>query len=191
MGNCRIISGKWRVRRLQFPDRNNSLRPTTDRTRETLFNWLKPIIQDACCFDPFAGSGILSFEALSRGAKHVVMVEKDRQLIEQLKQNASLLDCESDLTIIQGNYWQYIERLTAQPKFDLVFLDPPFYQNLASKACFALAKANCLSDQAYIYLETEKNALKDQSFPDQWDSVREDTKGHVTYRLISATTVDP
>ena len=127
----RIISGKFRSRRLPFPDAKG-LRPTPDRVRETLFNWLQKDIHSAVCLDLFAGSGALGFEALSRGAARVVMVDSSPVVVKQLEENTRLLDI-SDVAIIEKDV--SVSWPTFQERFSVVFLDPPFKANLLG-TCF-------------------------------------------------------
>jgi 16S rRNA (guanine966-N2)-methyltransferase len=120
--SLRIIAGEWRGRRLSFPD-GTSVRPTPDRVRETLFNWLQPHLYQARCLDLFAGSGILGFEALSRGARETWFVEKDRRLGAALLAHAALLGAKAH--VVNGDTVRFLERLSPTP-FDIVFVDPPY-----------------------------------------------------------------
>ncbi|MCL5669117.1 MAG: 16S rRNA (guanine(966)-N(2))-methyltransferase RsmD, partial [Gammaproteobacteria bacterium] len=148
----RIIGGTWRGRKLRFPE-IETLRPTPDRVRETLFNWLAPVITGAHCLDLYAGSGALGFEALSRGASGVVLVDSDARAVAQLREHARVLQA-SGAEIIQADALAY---LAAPPlrAFDIVFLDPPFRQNLLAPACAALEKHGWLKSGGYVYLEAE------------------------------------
>jgi 16S rRNA (guanine966-N2)-methyltransferase len=118
----RIIGGEWRGRRLTFPD-GTAVRPTPDRVRETLFNWLQPQLRGARCLDLFAGSGILGFEALSRGARDVCFVESNRSLADALGEHAKLLG--GTVRIAHENAERFVNR-SADAPFDVVFLDPPY-----------------------------------------------------------------
>lgn len=128
------------------------LRPTTDRTRETLFNWLQPIIVGADCLDLFSGSGCLAFEALSREAASATLIEQEASLFQSLKDNKKTLDAEN-ATIIRGDALSWLE--TCQQKYDIIFLDPPFHQGLVEKSCDLILKKNCLKESAYLYIESE------------------------------------
>ena len=119
----RIIGGQWRGRKLNF-DGGNDLRPTLGRTRETLFNWLRPRIRGAKVLDLFAGSGALGFEALSQGAAHVTFVETNSKTITTLKSNAANLNIEARCTITRTDAMRFLQHMT-EP-VDIVFLDPPF-----------------------------------------------------------------
>lgn len=149
----RIIGGEWRSRKLPFVDAPG-LRPTPDRIRETLFNWLQGKVHGANCLDMFAGSGALGFEALSRGAKNVVFIEKNAACVSQLKQNLTLLN--SDATVLQGDALNF-HKLINKPEeaFDLVFLDPPYRQGFIEKSLDFLSKENLVGQHSLIYLEHE------------------------------------
>jgi 16S rRNA (guanine966-N2)-methyltransferase len=178
--SVKIIAGKWRSRVLHF-DPHSTLRPTPSVVRETLFNWLAPEIHDAVCLDLFAGSGALSFEALSRGAKHVVMVDQSKKVLDNLRKNAQLLDTE-DITCILQKFTPQMANIFQQ-KFDIVFLDPPFHQNLLTPVCFWLEEHNCLATQAYIYTESE-TSLKEITVPANWQLLKQKVTGQVKYSLF-------
>src|SRR5690349_4114916 len=127
----RIIGGEWRSRKIPILELSE-IRPTPDRVRETLFNWLSPIIGGAYCLDLFTGSGALSFEALSRGAKHVVMVDKSPMVIESLRKTAQELGA-NNITLYRGHAPENI--ILPNEPFDIIFLDPPFNQNLIEPSC--------------------------------------------------------
>lgn len=152
----RIVGGKWRSRRIRFVDAEG-LRPTPDRVRETLFNWLQFEINGAHCLDAFAGSGALGFEALSRGAASVVMLEKQRLQFLALQAAAADLQAESAI-LLSGDALQLL-RSTApwQPDegFDGVFLDPPFHQSLLPEVCAVLHERALLKPDAFVYIESE------------------------------------
>jgi 16S rRNA (guanine966-N2)-methyltransferase len=145
----RIIGGKWRSRRINFPALAE-IRPTSDRVRETLFNWLSPVITEAYCLDLFAGSGALGFEALSRGAAHVVMVDKSPVVIEHLRAIGEKLQAKQ-FTLYQG---KVPEGVFLPPQiFDIVFLDPPFHHNLIHPSIEWLRKQNLINLHTLIYIE--------------------------------------
>ena len=127
----RIIGGQWRSRKLQFPS-VEGLRPTPDRVRETLFNWLRDDIEDARCLDLFAGSGALGFEAASRGAANVVMVDADAKVGSALRQACGVLDAPV-VHICQDNALRYLAGLPSS--FDVIFLDPPFNKGWIERVC--------------------------------------------------------
>ena len=169
----RIIGGQWRSRVIRFPPAAE-LRPTPDRVRETLFNWLGQRLDGLACLDLFAGSGALGFEALSRGAARVVMVESDRTVVAALRESAKLLGAEG-AEIVASEAMAYLERSAQQ--FDIVFLDPPFASDLAAKAMAHLAPR--LRAGARVYVESAE-ALK---LPVPWKALREDRAGAVRYGL--------
>lgn len=146
--SVRIIGGRWRGRILRFPD-VPGLRPTPDRMRETVFNWLGQRLDGLRCLDLFAGSGALGFEAASRGAVEVVMLEQNARVAMSLRENVRLLDAEATVWVLQGEALTY---LATDVEFDVIFLDPPFKSDLLPKA-LALA-ATCLAPQGRIYAET-------------------------------------
>jgi len=175
----RIIGGKWRSRRIAFPDREG-LRPTGDRIRETLFNWLAPDIPAARCLDAFAGSGARGFEALSRGADTVIFVERDAAAYRHLLDAKALLDAEG-ATIIQQDLLAWLQ--TAQPSpFDIIFLDPPFGQGLHAPAFSALEESGAIASGSLVYIE---NALSEEATsPRNWRCLREKRAGDVHFRLF-------
>lgn len=177
-GNVRIIGGVWRGRQLKVPDLPN-LRPTPDRVRETLFNWLAPVISGAYCLDAFAGSGVLGFEALSRGASHVVMVEQARSAVTLLQEEQVLFKTE-DAEIYCASVPTQLKK--PSPLFDIVFLDPPYQENILLPTCFYLEEHGFLADNAYIYLEA-KEILQPSDLPMNWQLVKSKKAGQVAYHL--------
>lgn len=153
----RIIGGGWRRRRLSFPN-VPGLRPTPDSMRETLFNWLQGHIAGSRCLDLFAGSGALGFEALSRGAAEVVLVEKHPVVIKALYNNLALLGAKH-AQIVHADALQYLDK-TTEP-FDFIFLDPPFYQNLLPPVLSILLTKGLLKPTGMLYLEQEIQAAGD------------------------------
>jgi 16S rRNA (guanine966-N2)-methyltransferase len=172
----RIIGGKWRGRKIRFAARK--IRPTTDFVRETLFNWLMPFIEDAVCLDLFAGSGALGFEALSRGADKVVMMDQSSEVIKQLQQNAQLLQTDN-VELVHRAFTANMSNPFAD-KFDLVFLDPPFNKSLVPSAIEWLLDNDCLQPHALIYIESE---ITDFILPAGWHVYRKKTSGQVRYQL--------
>jgi len=170
-GQIRIIGGQWRGRKLPVPD-SAGLRPTTDRVRETLFNWLAPVLPAARCLDCFAGSGALGLEALSRYAGSATLLELERPVAQQLMKNLQTLNAHNG-KVIQTNALTFL----AQPgePFDVVFIDPPFRQGL-------LEQNHWLADDALIYVESEvENGAP--PVPPEWNLYREKIAGQVAYRL--------
>lgn len=182
IGQVRIIGGQWRGRKLKVPV-IAGLRPTPDRVRETLFNWLTPVISGAYCLDLFAGSGALGFEALSRGARHVVMMDHAATAIQLLRETASLLQA-TNVTLCKGRAPEQLSCSSQQ--FDIVFLDPPYQHNLLLPCCFYLEEHNLLNRQAWIYLETDK-MLSASSLPSTWRLLKSKQAGQVAYHLAVRT----
>ncbi|MCG8155999.1 16S rRNA (guanine(966)-N(2))-methyltransferase [Brenneria goodwinii] len=177
-GQIRIIGGQWRGRKLPVPD-SPGLRPTTDRVRETLFNWLAPVIQQSRCLDCFAGSGALGLEALSRYAAHATLLERERGVAQQLTQNLMLLRAEN-ARVVNIDTLQWLAQ-TGEP-FDVVFLDPPFRKDLLNNTLSLLEQQGWLAPDAWIYVETEAENAQ-LIIPDNWRLHREKIAGQVAYRL--------
>lgn len=176
-GALRIIAGRWRGRRIMVPDLPG-LRPTPDRVRETLFNWLQPVIAGARCLDLFAGSGALALEALSRGAAEVVAVERDRAAADRLRATAGQFGTDG-LQVVCDDALAYLAG-TPEP-FDVVFLDPPFDSGLLGRAAERVAPG-WLNDPAWIYLECAPGQ-EQRPLPEPWHVVRHKRAGDVVYRL--------
>ncbi|WP_439257350.1 16S rRNA (guanine(966)-N(2))-methyltransferase RsmD [Lonepinella sp. BR2271] len=180
-GEVRIIAGRFRGRKLPVLNAQG-LRPTGDRVKETLFNWLIPYIVNSHCLDCFAGSGSLGFESLSRGAKQVTFVELDKTVANQLKKNLATLKCDTDQSVVLNqNSLDYLKQPQKTPQFDVVFLDPPFHFGLAEQAIILLEQNNWLKENALIYVETEKE--KQLTTPENWQLLKEKITGMVGYRL--------
>lgn len=179
VNQLRIIGGEWRSRRLSFPDAPG-LRPTPDRVRETLFNWLAPYVAGARVLDPFAGSGALFLEALSRGAAMGQALDASNLAVSSLKEHLGTLRC----TVGQVQTADALRYLDSQPAtpFDLVFLDPPFNQNLLPDVCALLEKRQWLANDAWVYTESE-SAPSSLGLPANWRLHREQKSGRVFYAL--------
>ncbi len=175
----RIIGGQWRGRKVAIAD-NDGLRPTGDRIRETLFNWLMHDIVDTRCLDMFSGSGALGFETLSRGAASVVMVEKSTQACELLRHHKQQLGAKS-AEVINNDSLAWLDHYSGQP-FDIVFIDPPFPLNLWEKAIQTLDKKPLLNNNAMVYIETPIDTLL--PIPSHWQLHREQRSGAICYRLF-------
>ncbi len=200
----RIIGGQWRSRLIDLIE-DPGLRPTPDRVRETLFNWLSPVIEGARCLDLFAGSGALSFEALSRGASEVLCVEQARALITQIQCTAQLLQA-AQLQIIHADAMKWLKAKQNHTKlhqstqsnatleqnttalgpkiapFDIIFLDPPYHLNLLP-SCFALLEQGWLKPQAHIYFEHDQ-AINPEDLPKSWRLLHQKKAGYVHYGLV-------
>jgi 16S rRNA (guanine966-N2)-methyltransferase len=177
-GNIRIIAGKHRGRKLPVL-MAEGLRPTTDRVKETVFNWLMPYIHDANCLDCFAGAGSLGFEALSRGAAKVTLIELNNTAAKQLQANKQLLSADN-VIITNTNSLDFLKSSTKQ-YYDLVFIDPPFREGLVTQTAELLNKG-WLANQALIYVEMEINS--NQQLPENWKLLKEKVAGQVAYRLF-------
>ena len=175
MNSVRIIGGTYRRRVLRFPD-SEGLRPTPDRVRETLFNWLGQELDGWHCLDLFAGSGALGFEAASRGAARVVMIEETPRVIAALRENAEMLQNPLEIEIIRRDALQYLASTTA--KFDLIFLDPPYKKGWIPRLDPLLP--GVLKEDAALYVESEEKieALGD------WRTVRHGRAGEVHFHLL-------
>ena len=176
-GRVRIIGGRWRGTRLEVPDAPG-LRPTSDRVRETLFNWLQPALPGARVLDLFAGSGALGLEAVSRGAARAVLVERDPKLADALRAVAARLQGGDGIQVVQGDALAWLH---AQPAggFDLTFVDPPFDANLWGGVLPALLPH--LAPRAWLYVESPHDA---QSAPaGDWELHREGHTREVRYVL--------
>lgn len=178
-GQVRIIGGQWRSRKLPVSD-VEGLRPTTDRVKETVFNWLAPYVTDAHCLDLFAGSGGLSFEALSRYAASALLIEKDRGAAKQLQANLATLKCQNAKVTNQDSL--SILNKPATQKFDLVFIDPPFRKNLLEQSCQLLETNQWLSEEAVIYIEVESE-LSTPTMPANWHCLKTKQAGQVSFSL--------
>ncbi len=177
--SIRIIGGEWRSRKLTVPDAQG-LRPTPDRVRETLFNWLAPTIQGARVLDAFTGSGALFLEALSRGASTGVAIDAITNAVNNLRRNLAVLQCD-DAEVLRVDSLQYLSNKTEQG-FDIVLLDPPFHQDLLLSACQLLEDNNWLNKGAWIYTESEQ-APSSLGVPSTWRLHREKHTGQVHYAL--------
>jgi 16S rRNA (guanine966-N2)-methyltransferase len=176
-GKVRIIGGRWRGTRLDVADAPG-LRPTSDRVRETLFNWLQPILPGARVLDLFAGSGALGFEALSRGARSAVLVERDAKLVATLRAIAARLQGGEAAAVVQADAMAWLHQ---QPdnEFDLAFVDPPFDANFWGGVLPALTRK--LAADAWLYVESPPEA--DAVPAPEWALHREGRTREVRYAL--------
>ena len=178
MNSVRIIGGNWRRRVLSFPD-SEGLRPTPDRVRETVFNWLGQDLSGQTCLDLFAGSGALGFEAASRGAAKVVMVEQSAKALAALEENARLLEAGGRLQIVRADAVKFASSLCAAgSRFDVLFLDPPYKKGWIERLMPVLPIL--LADDGVLYVEAE-SALESCG---QWRTVRSGRAGQVFYHLM-------
>jgi 16S rRNA (guanine966-N2)-methyltransferase len=177
-GSIRIVGGIWKSQMIRFSGPAD-LRPTPDLVRETLFNWLAPTIQGTTCLDLFAGSGALGFEAASRGARLVDLVDYDRNTYQRLSSTRKQLSadqvhiyCDEALSFLTN----------CNRSYDLVFLDPPFDSNLATHAATMLQRVGALNKKSLVYLETAREDIQ-PILPVNWVLYREKTTGRVCYQL--------
>lgn len=178
-GQLRIIGGEWGSRKLSFPNAEG-LRPTPDRVRETLFNWLAPHIGGAKVLDVFTGSGALFLEALSRGAAKGVALDSNRDAISSLREHMGTLRCTTG-EVQQTNALNYLATAPTEV-FDVVFLDPPFNLDLLKPACDLLEQNGWLADEAWVYTESERRP-SELGLPANWRLHREQKAGGVNYAL--------
>ena len=180
----RIIGGDWRGRKLPVVDAQG-LRPTADRIRETLFNWLANDLPGARCLDLFAGSGSLSFEALSRGAAHVTAVDSHKMAIESLTKTAAILNTDHCFAVHSSaaQWLQAYSMRQSSAQFDIVFLDPPFQDQLLANTAMALEASGCLTADALIYVE-QAAGHPSATLPSRWQNLRQKVAGKVSYQLF-------
>ena len=175
----RIIGGQWRGRKIAFAD-GEGLRPTGDRIRETLFNWLMPVLPDARCLDVFAGSGVLGFEALSRGAAQCTLLERNAQAVRSLRMAQQQLGAETaNIVLADSVSWLG----SASTGFDIVFIDPPFADSTLSPAAVvaSLEQYKLLAEDPWIYVEQPATVL--MAPPEGFATYRQQRAGQVCYAL--------
>ncbi len=177
-GNIRIIAGRHRGRKLPVI-MSPGLRPTTDRIKETVFNWLMPYVHASHCLDCYAGAGSLGFEALSRGASELTLLELDKKVAQQLRENMFRLNADN-VEVIEVDSLHYLRNNLAKRQ-DIVFVDPPFRQGLIEKTIELLA-LGWVADLSLIYLEMEYD-LTGVNIPTNWLLLKEKVSGQVAYRL--------
>jgi len=179
-GRLRIVAGKWRSRLLPVAD-ELGLRPTPERIRESLFNWLASTIEGSRCLDLFAGTGALGFEALSRGAGEVVFVDNSARAAALLKASTKMLDAR-DARIHEVDAISYLQG--DHKPFDIVFLDPPFTADLLGDLCRLLDEGRWLAEGARVYLEQARERPW-PGLPDGWTIINDKTAGQVRYALVT------
>ncbi len=179
MGSIRIISGQYRGRKIQVYDAEG-LRPTTDRVKETLFNWLQCDITGSRCLDLFSGTGSLSFEALSRYAGSVTMVELNKKSAELIRENLRLLNI-SNAELIVGDAVKFAQKRNTREPYNIVFLDPPFRKGFLSKIAELLNNNAFLCNNALIYVEQEVELTTE--LPENWTLLKSKKAGQVSFNL--------
>lgn len=177
-GRLRIIGGRWRGRRLEVPE-SEGLRPTPDRVRETLFNWLQPYIAGAQCLDLFAGTGALCLEALSRGAARVVMVEQAPAVAERLRRHVETLQARN-AEVVRADAVEFLQQ--APQAFDIVFLDPPFRSDLIARCAGLVETRGWIKPGGLIYIEAPSR-VGTLPIPATWELLRSKSAGQVGYHL--------
>ena len=180
-GRLRIVAGNWRSRLLDIAD-SPGLRPTSERIRETLFNWLAPHIDGASCLDLFAGTGALGLEALSRGAAGTVFVEKSAVAARVLKSNVEMLGA-TGATVCEADAFEYLRQAPVR-SFDIVFLDPPFAADMLEDLCRLIDERQVLAEGARVYLENDV-ATDEAVLPAGWELLKSKVAGQVRYTLVA------
>lgn len=179
-GQVRLIGGDWRRRTLTFPA-VDGVRPTPDRVRETLFNWLMPLLPGSHCLDLFAGSGALGLEALSRGAERVTFLEQSPKLAGALRDNLATLQARGG-EVRQQDVLAWLRSPGLEGPIRIVFMDPPFRTGLVAPVCRGLADSGLLADHARIYVEHEND--HEPELPPEWTLARRKQTGQVAYSLF-------
>lgn len=187
-GEVRIIGGEWRGRRLRF-SAGEGLRPTLDRFRETLFNWLMYDVEGARCLDLFAGSGALGLEALSRGAQQVDFVDASATVCKDIRAHLHTLGSD------KGRVWHssaeaWLKTHTSLGPYTLIFLDPPFHQDLLQVCCHWLEKNGYLADNCKIYLEAE-DSFERSKLPYNWRVLKQKDASNKVFFLLERTPSTP
>jgi 16S rRNA (guanine966-N2)-methyltransferase len=177
--SVRIVGGAWRGRRLAFPDAPD-LRPTPDRVRETLFNWLQHELAGRRCLDLFAGSGALGLEALSRGAAQAVFVDASVQVAQNLRMQIAHLKAGNSAVVLNVQAEDYLQH--PGEAFDIVFLDPPFKSKPVDEHVSALASGGWLKPEAFIYMESPRTSGPPQ-LPEGITLIKSKSAGDVGYHL--------
>ncbi len=179
----RIIGGQMRSRKVRFIDAEG-LRPSPDRIRETLFNWLQPVLGGAHCLDLFAGSGVLGFEALSRGAASALLVERNIQIMSCLREQVAALALQQRCQLRDAEVVRWLGTHPEQP-YDIVFLDPPYRQGLLAECCDLLSSGEWVRPGSRIYLEAERE-LGEPALPQGWTMLRSGQAGQTGYFLAES-----
>ncbi len=180
MAKLRIIGGEWRGRKLEFAN-IAGLRPTPDRIRETLFNWLAPHMQSARCLDLYCGSGALGFECLSRGAASATLVDKSPAVEQSIARNRALLACDQ-LQFVRADALAWLSATNFAAPYDIVFVDPPYQQALLEPMLATLQHSQAVSEGSWIYTEAPRQTVIPA--PPQWRLHREKQAGNNRYCLF-------
>ena len=183
-GEIRIIGGKWKGKKIYF-DLNNDLRPTPDRAKETLFNWLGQDLNKMYCLDLFSGTGALGFEAFSRGAQKVTFVEKNKEYLQKIKKVFLEMNEKADCDFFCAECLEWIQNNCSETKYDLIFIDPPFNKNLIHNLLAAILEKELLSKNGQIYFEFEKEL--DLEIPESLTLKKKKSLGKKSYILAEIT----
>ena len=183
-GEIRIIGGKWKGKKIYF-DLNDDLRPTPDRAKETLFNWLGQDLKKMYCLDLFSGTGALGFEALSRGAEKVTFVERNKEYLQKIKKVYLEMSEKADCDFFCAECLEWIQNNNSGTKYDLIFIDPPFNKNLIHDLLTAILEKELLSKNGQIYFEFEKKL--DLEIPESLTLKKKKSLGKKSYVLAEVT----
>ena len=183
-GEIRIIGGKWKGKKIYF-DLNDDLRPTPDRAKETLFNWLGQDLNKMYCLDLFSGTGALGFEAFSRGAQKVTFVEKNKEYLQKIKKVFLEMNEKADCDFFCAECLEWIQNNSSETKYDLIFIDPPFNKNLIHDLLAAILEKELLSKNGQIYIEFEKKL--DLEIPESLTLKKKKSLGKKSYILAEVT----
>ena len=183
-GEIRIIGGKWKGKKIYF-NLNDDLRPTPDRAKETLFNWLGQDLNKMYCLDLFSGTGALGLEALSRGAKKVTFVEKNKDYLQKIKKVYLEMSEKKDCDFFCAECLEWVQKNRSKAKYDLIFIDPPFNKNLIDTLLSNILRRELLSERGKIYFEFEKKL--DLEIPESLSLKKKKSLGKKSYVLAEVT----
>ena len=183
-GEIRIIGGKWKGKKIYF-NLNDDLRPTPDRAKETLFNWLGQDLSQMSCLDLFSGTGALGLEALSRGAKKVTFVEKNKDYLQKIKIVYLEMSEKEDCDFFCAECLEWVQNNSSKAKYDLIFIDPPFNKNLIDTLLSNILRRELLSERGKIYFEFEKKL--DLEIPESLSLKKKKSLGKKSYVLAEVT----
>ena len=183
-GEIRIIGGKWKGKKIYF-NLNDDLRPTPDRAKETLFNWLGQDLNKMYCLDLFSGTGALGLEALSRGAKKVTFVEKNKDYLQKIKKVYLEMSENEDCDFFCAECLEWVQNNSSKAKYDLIFIDPPFNKNLIDTLLSNILRRELLSERGKIYFEFEKKL--DLEIPESLSLKKKKSLGKKSYVLAEVT----
>jgi len=183
-GEIRIIGGKWKGKKIYF-DLNDDLRPTPDRAKETLFNWLGQDLKKMYCLDLFSGTGALGFEAFSRGAEKITFVERNKDYLQEIKKVYLEMSEKADCDFFCADCLEWIQNNNSGTKYDLIFIDPPFNKNLIHDLLAAILEKELLSKNGQIYFEFEKKL--DLEIPESLNLKKKKSLGKKSYVLAEVT----